>query len=839
MNTLKKQLAFLLVFSILFSLLSGLSVKAALPSTPTLDAIEKKLYANGHPIVIEAGVQDPNKTRIRYDNDKYLIFGSDSGTTSTEVDLSEHEIYGGASTESVASSSITMTGGKVRLLAGGGSNNAATVTGAINIHISGTAQIKTLYGGGANNNATSGDVTIDVSGGRVETLLGAGTQYSSVKSASINITGGVTEDIYGAGTLDSHVTGNVSINITNGTVNILNGGGREGSNVNGNVSIQMENTTVQGSVYGGGYKNSTVKGNLDMNIANSTISGKVHGNGDDNSPVEGTKSAVIDSAKSIDTESFTKLYAKDTDNNWYMKGNVSVEQGKNIVIEAGKTFEVFAGSTLALDGTITNNGTFLLRNANGLSGNGTLEGNGKYQTVSDTLSEDDITVQTEYPYTGEIIRPVHSLNKTVSIFNHDFDIINWKFAATEPAEVRNAGEYTLRYKKDGENMFVNKQFRVLATEQKGSISLDRQDSNNDRKINAGDILSVNLSGLMPQGGTPAYSWKKKSGTKVETVGAEATYTLQKGDEGAEIYCVVTFSGNTTGSLETNKLTSKLPAPKITFPSADSIYYGRKLKDSMLRGGSTEYGRFEWASPDTVPTLQNSGYEVRFIPSAETIAKYEPISETSKTVAIKVLPNVYLPPYIPEVEKQEETKEKKDTKVQFEDVKPQDYFADAVLWAVKNGITQGTSDNRFSPYMTSTRGQIISFLWRMGGSQTTSKKSVFTDIDTEKYYADAIHWAVEKKIAGGFDATTFAPDAVCTRAQAITLLYRYANSPQVKEHHSFKDVNANDYYAKAVSWATANGITNGTDKDTFHPNAECNRAQILTFLYRFASLSEKK
>ena len=167
---------------------------------------------------------------------------------------------------------------------------------------------------------------------------------------------------------------------------------------------------------------------------------------------------------------------------------------------------------------------------------------------------------------------------------------------------------------------------------------------------------------------------------------------------------------------------------------------------------------------------------------------------------------------------------------FADVPANAYFADAVKWAVEKGITNGLSDTMFGPYESCTRAQIVTFLWRAAGSPEPKTASSFTDVPVSAYYAKAVAWAVENGITNGMTATMFAPDATCTRGQSVTFLYR-ALKGTASGSANFTDVKSDAFYADAINWAVANNVTNGTSNTTFSPNADCTRAEIVTFLYR--------
>ena len=171
-------------------------------------------------------------------------------------------------------------------------------------------------------------------------------------------------------------------------------------------------------------------------------------------------------------------------------------------------------------------------------------------------------------------------------------------------------------------------------------------------------------------------------------------------------------------------------------------------------------------------------------------------------------------------------------VTFTDVPANAYYADAVSWAVLNGVTKGTSETTFSPYASCTRAQAVTFLWRAAGSPAPKSSAMpFTDVDADAYYHDAVLWAVEQDITNGTSDTTFSPNATCTRAQIVTFLWRSQASPAAGAVNPFADVADNAYYAEAVKWAVLKGVTSGTTATTFSPNDNCTRAQIVTFLYR--------
>ena len=168
---------------------------------------------------------------------------------------------------------------------------------------------------------------------------------------------------------------------------------------------------------------------------------------------------------------------------------------------------------------------------------------------------------------------------------------------------------------------------------------------------------------------------------------------------------------------------------------------------------------------------------------------------------------------------------------FDDVSTDAYYNQAVQWAQEKGITDGISSDLFGPKQPCTRSQIVTFLWRAAGSpEPKSTAAGMTDVVPGSYYAKAVAWAVENGITTGTTEGTFSPDATCTRAQAVTFLARAQNAKATGKT-AFSDVPADSYFADAVAWAQANGVTTGTSETTFSPDNDCTRAQIVTFLYR--------
>ena len=247
--------------------------------------------------------------------------------------------------------------------------------------------------------------------------------------------------------------------------------------------------------------------------------------------------------------------------------------------------------------------------------------------------------------------------------------------------------------------------------------------------------------------------------------------------------------------------------------------GKTLADAHLTtvGGTFSVpGSVAWELPDTTTVVANRAYTWIFTPDDTT--NYESIS--GEIMVYSFVNTPYFPAIIGD-----------SSKFNFHDVTRFDYFYDAVKWAVDHDITSGTGRFTFSPNAACTRAQTVTFLWRAAGSpRPVSAVNPFTDVHYGDYFYQAVLWAVENGITMGTSATTFSPDATVTRAQVVTFLWR-ANGQPAAWNSGFTDVSADAYYAKAVAWAVQNGITTGTGFGVFSPDAACTRAQIVTFLYR--------
>ena len=301
------------------------------------------------------------------------------------------------------------------------------------------------------------------------------------------------------------------------------------------------------------------------------------------------------------------------------------------------------------------------------------------------------------------------------------------------------------------------------------------------------------------------SWQAK-GHEVETRGI--SFTMPENDVTITVNWVKNGSSSSGGS-------SSSPTYSITAP--DKTENGSVTVDakSARRGSSV-----------TITVTPDKGYTLETLTVLDKDGKEISVTKKSDTQYTFTMP-------AGKVEVKASFMEDNSMLNYFVDVKASDYYYDAVLWAAEKGITSGTDAVHFSPSAPCTRAQIVTFLWRAAGSPVVNYAMDLSDVAGDAYYAEAVRWALSEGITTGTSDHTFSPDAVCTRAQAVTFLWRAAGSPAVSGESAFEDVGADAYYARAVAWAAQNGVTNGISSDLFGSGNDCTRAQIVTFLYRAA------
>ena len=331
----------------------------------------------------------------------------------------------------------------------------------------------------------------------------------------------------------------------------------------------------------------------------------------------------------------------------------------------------------------------------------------------------------------------------------------------------------------------------------------------------GETLTLRSAGGSGSGAV-SYTVREDTGK------AEITGDQLKATQAGTVYVTVHKAADadyTEASSSEVAITIRKAVPTGTPAYTKITSAGKTLADANLTtvGGTFSVpGSVAWELPDTTTVVANRAYTWIFTPDDTT--NYESIS--GEIVLYNFVDTPYFPAIIGD-----------SSKFNFHDVSRFDYFYDAVKWAVDHDITSGTGRFTFSPNAACTRAQTVTFLWRAAGSpRPVSTVNPFTDVHYGDYFYQAVLWAVENGITVGTSATTFSPDATVTRAQVVTLLWR-ANGQPAARNSGFTDVSADAYYAKAVAWAVENGITTGTGFGIFSPDAACTRAQIVTFLYR--------
>ena len=331
----------------------------------------------------------------------------------------------------------------------------------------------------------------------------------------------------------------------------------------------------------------------------------------------------------------------------------------------------------------------------------------------------------------------------------------------------------------------------------------------------GETLTLRSAGGSGSGAV-SYTVREDTGK------AEITGDQLKATQAGTVYVTVHKAADadyTEASSSEVAITIRKAVPTGTPAYTKITSAGKTLADANLTtvGGTFSVpGSVAWELPDTTTVVANRAYTWIFTPDDTT--NYESIS--GEIVLYNFVDTPYFPAIIGD-----------SSKFNFHDVSRFDYFYDAVKWAVDHDITSGTGRFTFSPNAACTRAQTVTFLWRAAGSpRPVSTVNPFTDVHYGDYFYQAVLWAVENGITMGTSATTFSPDATVTRAQVVTFLWR-ANGQPAAWNSGFTDVSADAYYAKAVAWAVENGITTGTGFGIFSPDAACTRAQIVTFLYR--------
>ena len=383
-----------------------------------------------------------------------------------------------------------------------------------------------------------------------------------------------------------------------------------------------------------------------------------------------------------------------------------------------------------------------------------------------------------------------------------------------------AGTYTaqLTVGKGEAAVTVSVEFEITKAQPTVSISADKT------SLQGGGRVKLTVSGV-PEGGTVTVTQTDDQGSKAKTLDLteNGNISVSLSNTTAKYTFTASYAGG--ANHKASSATCDVSVTRYTSGGGGTTTY-TVTTDSAKNGSvSVSPKNASKGATVTITVKPDSGYELDDLTVTDKNGKTVKVTEgkngkyTFTMPASKVTVEASF------------TKIKEEPKVSFADVSTSAYYAAAVAWAVENGVTGGTSATTFSPDAACTRAQAVTFLWRAAGSPAPkSSVNPFPDVSTSAYYYDAVLWAVERGITAGTSATTFSPDATCTRGQIVTFLYR-AVGTTTSGTNPFVDVADSAYYADAVKWAVAEGVTAGTSATTFSPDASCTRGQIVTFLYR--------
>ena len=399
--------------------------------------------------------------------------------------------------------------------------------------------------------------------------------------------------------------------------------------------------------------------------------------------------------------------------------------------------------------------------------------------------------------------------------------------STELPKATNAGSYTVYYKVVGDADYADvaeNSFSVTIGKKAVTVAPKSASITKGSAIPTFELAYTGLVGsdaLTPNTAATFTCFEADGTTAVSTSTAAGTYTITWANKdsvtftGAENYDVTKTA---TGTLTINN-------PSYGGGGGGSATYSVTVENAKNGTVSISPKSASKGSTVTVTVTPDKGYALETLTVTDKNGKEIEVSAKNGKYTFKMPAS--------KVTVKATFMEDNTMLNYFVDVFATDYYYDAVLWAVEEGITSGTSATTFSPDASCTRGQMATFLWRAAGSpEPVSKTSPFVDVAADAYYAKAVQWAYEKGITGGTSATTFSPDDSCTRGQMATFLSRVADGEPVSDSVMFNDVKSDAYYAKAVQWAYEQKITAGTSATTFSPDATCTRAQMVTFLYRY-------
>ena len=429
-----------------------------------------------------------------------------------------------------------------------------------------------------------------------------------------------------------------------------------------------------------------------------------------------------------------------------------------------------------------------------------------YAQWSKVIDEDTYFVYptiADQTYTGSGLTSEVKVTKNNQVINEGFDV-----AYTDNTNVGTATATV----KVGDTVIGTVTFNIVKATPTVSITAE------PASLVGGGTVKLTVSGV-PEGGTVTVTQEDDRGSAAKTLDltANGEISVCLSNTTAKYTLTVVYVGDDNYNGD-NASCEVSVTRHVSAPSSGNTVSVPSTPNGTMTVNPSTASKGETV---TITTKPSEGYELGSI---------EVLDKNGDSLKLKDLGSGKYSFVMPDGKVSVEAEFVKTAATSFVDVPANAYFADAVKWAVDKGITNGLSDTMFGPYESCTRAQIVTFLWRAAGSPEPKTASSFTDVPANAYYAKAVAWAVENGITNGMTETTFAPDATCTRGQSVTFLYR-ALKGTASGSTNFTDVKSDAFYADAINWAVANNVTNGTSNTTFSPNADCTRAEIVTFLYR--------
>lgn len=374
---------------------------------------------------------------------------------------------------------------------------------------------------------------------------------------------------------------------------------------------------------------------------------------------------------------------------------------------------------------------------------------------------------------------------------------------------------TISFTMPGNNVTLTTAYATLVS----GITLDKT----ELALTVGDTQTLTATITPDDANNKKVSWSSdkpsvatvdENGTVTAVAAGTANITVKTVDGEKTAVCTVTVTAKSSGGSSSGS--SSAPTYPVTAPSKTENGSITVSPKNAKKGTTVTIT----VTPDkgytleTLTVLDKDGREIKLTKKNDTQYTFTMPASKVETKATFMDDNAMLNYFV--------------------DVKANDYFYDAVLWAAQKGVTSGTDDEHFSPNQPCTRAQIVTFLWRAAGSPVVNYAMNMTDVPADAYYAEAVRWALSEGITTGTTKTTFSPDEICTRAQAVTFLCRSQKAAAeggmaVREFTDFSSIPA--YAVDAIQWALENHVTTGAGDGSFAPNAACTRAQIVTFLYR--------